>query len=44
MDAEDEDFFDFALITAHLFEYVGLVLLASLKLKEPCFHDVSGLL
>ena len=42
--AGDEEFCDFALVMVLLFEYIGLSLLASLKLKEPSFHDVSVLL
>ena len=45
MGVGDEEICDFAFLVAALgFEYIGLVLLASLKLKEPCFHDISGLL
>ena len=40
----DEEFRDFALVMAFLFEYIGKSLLASLKLKKPCFHDVGVLL
>ena len=42
--AGDEEFCDFALVTALLFEYVGQSLWACLKLKKPSFHDVSVLL
>ena len=42
--AGDEEFRDFALVTALLFEYIDESLLASLKLKKPCFHDIGVLL
>jgi hypothetical protein len=42
--AGDEEFCDFALVMALLFEYISESLLAGLKLKKPSFHDVSVLL
>ena len=45
MGAGDEEICDFAfLVAAPWFEYIGYALLAGLKLKEPCYHDISGLL
>ena len=45
MDAGAEEICDFASLVAALwFEYIGYALLAGLKVKEPCFHDISGLL
>ena len=45
MGAGDEEICDFAfLVAAPWFEYIGYALLAGLKLKEPCCHDMNGLL
>ena len=44
MGVGDEVFCDFVLAASILADHIGESLLASLKLKKPCFHDVGVLL